>query len=86
MKPTIPEVIDRFIPYYRQHGVWGSLHIVLEDGNYDDSSVLYCFERATRTGDTEGAALAEILLTMSRTQRSKLANTVPRAADRESAP
>lgn len=74
MKPTIPEVIDRFRAYQAipGNGAWGSLHVVLDDDNVDDSTVAFCIEYAEKCGDTEGAELARILLTMSRTQRSRL--------------
>jgi hypothetical protein len=73
-KPTIPEVIDRFAAYYRRpgNGAWGSLHVVLDDGNVEDQFVRFCINVALEEGDIEGAALGEILLTMSKTQRAKL--------------
>jgi hypothetical protein len=72
-KPTIPEILARFLAYYRDNPAWGSLHIVLDDGNVDDASVRFCEEYATEKGDHEGAELARILMRMSRTQRAKLA-------------
>lgn len=71
-KPTIPEVLDRFRAYHQQHPTWGCLHIVLDDENVADADVRYCLAYAQHEGDTEGVALAEILLAMSRTQRLKL--------------
>ena len=71
-KPTIPEVINDFQAYYKQNPNGGSLHIVFEDGNENDASVKYCIELAKSKGDTEGERLGNILLTMSKTQRSKL--------------
>lgn len=71
-KPTIPEVLPRFVAYHACNPVWGSLHIVLEDGNCDDSSVRFCLEEAEKRGDAEGAELARILLRMSRSQRGRL--------------
>lgn len=71
-KPTIPEVRDRFMAYFRQHPTWGSLHIVLDDLNTEDSHVQWCIDYATKRGDAEGAELGRLLLTMSETQRFKL--------------
>lgn len=73
-RPTIPDVIERFEAYHRRpgNGAWGSLHVVLDDGNVDDSSVELCREMAIEDGDHEGAALASILLRMTKTQRRKL--------------
>jgi len=80
MKPTLGDqaLIDRFVAYHEAplNGAWGSLHIVLDDGNVDDSSVRHCKDWAVERGDAEGAALADILLTMSKTQRHKLPNKV----------
>ena len=70
--PNVREYVPRFTAYLRENCVWGSLHVVLEDGNVGDSSVDYCIESAVAKGDTEGEALARILRDMSRTQRSKL--------------
>ena len=77
-KPTIPEVAELFARYYEQPGnaVWGSLHIVLDDGNVDDSNVVFCIGEAEQRGDDEGKRLAEILLRMSKTQRRKLPTAV----------
>jgi hypothetical protein len=74
MKPSIPEVIDRFKAYHKKEAAWGSLHIVLEDSNVSDSSVSFCIEYAIKNGDTEGAELGKILLSMSKTQRLRLAD------------
>lgn len=77
-KPTIPEVFDRFDAYSRIHGAWGSLHIVLDDGNHEDHMVAWCIGSAEDRGDFEGAALARILLRMSRTQRGRLSKLIRR--------
>lgn len=73
-KPTIPDVAPFIEMYYRLPGnsVGGSLHIVLDDGNIDRSFVEYCKEYALEKQDYFGAALANILLRMSLTQRKKL--------------
>jgi hypothetical protein len=75
-KPTIPEVLPRFVAYHANNGAWGSLHIVLDDNNVADAHVRYCSEWAREQGDVEGEALAEILLRMSKTQRGKLPTSV----------
>jgi hypothetical protein len=74
MKPTVPEVRDRFLAYKNRpgNGAWGSLHVVLDDNNVEDHFVAWTIEHATERGDTEGAELARILLSMSRTQRLKI--------------
>ena len=77
---TIPEVVARFAAYYERPGnaAWGSLHIILEDDNVRDADCEHCIKYATEKGDTEGAELAAILLSMSRTQRLKLPAAVAR--------
>lgn len=83
-KPTLGDLalIQRFAAYYRNHRAWGSLHVVLDDGNVHTDHVTFCREVARDTGDLEGETLAELLLLMSRTQRLKLPHKV-RAALRE---
>lgn len=78
-KPTIPEVLPRFLAYYADNLAWGSLHIVLDDYNVDDASVRFCIDWAAEQDDHEGWALARILLRMSRTQRGRLARKVEAA-------
>lgn len=72
MKLSIPDVVDLFAKYYETHPSWGSLHVVLDDGNVKDDSVLFCIEEAVKDKDYLGIELARILLDMSKTQRSKL--------------
>ena len=55
------------------NGAGGALHIVLDDGNVTDGDVKFCISHAREMGDSEGERLAEILLSMSKTQRKKLA-------------
>lgn len=72
-------MIDKFINYYQKHPAWGSLHIVLSDGNIKDHSVQSCIELAEQNHDYEGAELAKLLLIMSKTQRKKLPYLVRRS-------
>lgn len=67
-KRPAEDVLARFATYHRQHPAWGSLHIVLDDENIDDESVQWCQRYATQEGDSEGAELAAILLTLSKSQ------------------
>lgn len=73
-KPTIPDVLEKFVRYRRHKGwgAWGSLHIVLDDANTDAGCAKFCAEYAEQVGDTEGAELARILCRMSGTQRGKI--------------
>lgn len=71
---TVPSVIERFRVYHALPGncAWGSLHVVLDDCNFENGHVQYSIDAARQDGDSEGAALGEILLQMSRTQRAKI--------------
>lgn len=73
-KPTVPDVAPLVRAYYALplNGAGGSLHIVLDDGNVSDGDVEFCVARAEERGDEDGAALARVLLRMSKTQRRKL--------------
>ena len=75
-KPTIPEILPLLKEYRDKddNGAGGNLHIVLDDGNVNDSDVIFCLERAREPNDTDGIKLAELLLQMSKTQRSKIAS------------
>lgn len=71
-KPTLPDVKDAFMAYRERHPEWGSLHIVLADGNVEDRFVRWVIDQAQEAGDVEGERLAHILLGMTKTQRLKL--------------
>ena len=77
-KPTVPDVLPIAKAYLAKPGnaVGGSLHIVLDDGNVQDSHVDHCIERARERGDEDGVLLATLLRQMSRTQRLKISNLV----------
>lgn len=68
------DLIARFRAYQAEYPCWGLLHIVLDDGNIEDSSVQFCLDYGTREGDVEGVELATILLGLSKTQRNKIAS------------
>lgn len=74
-KPTIPQVAPLIEAYYNLPGneMGGSLHIVLDDANVERHFSEWCREYALKKGDWVGAALANILVRMSTTQRKKLA-------------
>lgn len=71
---TVPGLLPRVHAYRNlpENGVGGSLHIVLDDGNIRDSDLRFCLDYALTKGDTEGAALARLLLGMTKTQRKKV--------------
>lgn len=76
-KPTVPEIVPLAKAIYaRPGGVVGCcLHIVLDDGNYEDGSVQYCLDQAIGFDHKDCVELARKLLLMSKTQRRKVANS-----------
>lgn len=74
MKLTIPDVAPSIRAYYAEDGnaVGGSLHIVLDDGNIRRCHVEFCRDLARERGDLLGVTLAELLLTMTVSQRRRL--------------
>lgn len=71
---TVPKLIEECKKYYKlpNNSVGGSLHIVLDDGNLEDSHIKYCIGYAKENGDSEGVLLGQILLKATKTQRKKL--------------
>lgn len=60
LKPLLPELIQ----YYREeldNPTGGNLHIVLEDGNVDESSIWFCQEETGKKADTFGYFLATLM-------------------------
>ena len=49
----------------------GSLHIVIDDGNYERQHIQYCIEFAETHKDYSGARLGRLLFIASRAQRIK---------------
>ena len=78
MKPTVPDVLPITRAYYAKdgNGAGGNLHIVLDDCNVKDGHVIFCKEQCIQRGDSDGLALCELLLRMSRTQRLKIAREI----------
>lgn len=71
-RPTVPEVMPFVRSIYQRNGVGCCLHIVIDDGNVGDQSVQFCLEQAQAAGHEDCIAAAEMLLAMSKTQRSKV--------------
>jgi hypothetical protein len=76
-RPTVPEVRERVSEYYCRpgNGVGGSLHIAIDDGNMETSHLEFCRQCALERDDTEGVAIADLLLQMTMTQRTKVYKT-----------
>ena len=73
LKLTVPDVLPLARAIYARSCVGCCLHIVLDDDNVADSHVQFCVEWAVKQGHADCEQLARQLLTMSKTQRLKLA-------------
>ena len=73
-QPLSKEDFSRFARYQRDMGGNSVFHIVLENKNIKDSHVQFCRELAVKHNDQEALELADILLSLSKSQRLKLAN------------
>jgi hypothetical protein len=71
MKFTVPMVLP--IVNELPGGVGCCLHIVLDDHNVEDKHIVWCVEHAQKQEHKYCEILGQILLTMSKTQRLKLA-------------
>lgn len=67
-------LLERFHTYHETHITWGSLHIVLDDGNVENKYVDFVMHWAETHDDTEGLELAKLLRDMTMTQRRKVAS------------
>jgi len=72
MKLTITEIMPLVMKLYEKSCVGCCLHIVLDDGNIEDSHVKFCIEEAKKQGHEDCLELANKLLLMSKTQRHEL--------------
>jgi hypothetical protein len=70
---SVPDILPKVRAYMDKHPTGGSLHIVLEDQNVRDSDIQFCIDYAEGKGDAEGAEIGRALLSMSKTQRLKIA-------------
>lgn len=74
MKLQVDDVLPLCERYYEQAGneLGGSLHILLDDFNVEHQHVEFCILQASLNQDQFGAALAGLILVLSKTQRLKL--------------
>ena len=71
-KLTIPEVLPQIREYYQNGECMATFHLVLDDGNIKDGDIQDCIDTAREYGDEEGVKIGELLLKLSKTQRSKI--------------
>ena len=68
-KPTIPELMPILEKYKNETD---SLHIILDDPNYEDCHIHFCKGLCIDNGQFFGTLACEYLLIMSKTQRAKI--------------
>jgi hypothetical protein len=73
-KISVLDVLPLAISYLSKPGnsVGGSLHVVIEDRNLEDSHLRFCISHSKANNDLDGISLAEEMLKLSKTQRGKL--------------
>lgn len=77
-KPTIPEVLPLIKQWYSKEGnsCGGIFHVILSDGNYQQTWADEALEHAKQIGDPDAIQLASLLAIMSGTQRLKLCRQI----------
>lgn len=73
-RPTVERVVG-LVRAYRslpENDCGGSLHIVLDDRNLEDSHVAFCRDYAIERHDIDGAMIAGLMLQMTRSQRARV--------------
>lgn len=64
--------LEDFKIYHEREPGWGGLHIVLDDGNFEDDNVDFCLDLSIQMEEFEVYYLARLLQKMSKTQRKKI--------------
>ena len=74
MKPTVEFVRNIVEAYYKLpcNIVGGNLHIVVDDLNLEDSSILQCMEKALKKADVDTLFLGNLLLQFSEEDREEI--------------
>ena len=79
------ELLKKIENYYNQEGncCGGSLHIVLDDFNIEDSHITYCVEHAKNKKDQDAVEIGEELLKLSLQDRFKVVMNYLHLSDEE---
>ncbi len=68
-RPSVFQVVRLVDAYYRANAVGGNLHIVLDDGNLQDSHIAFSRSEAIADDDPAGVFIADLLLQMTMAER-----------------
>lgn len=63
--------------YLAANPSWGSLHVMLCDANLSNEIAQFCADYARESGDEEGAALADLCVRMTASQRGRISKRLP---------
>lgn len=69
MKTSFNQIRTRLREYYDGRPGGGPLHITLDDGNVECSSIEFCREEAQKEGDSEGQAICDMLMELTFKER-----------------
>ena len=58
--------------YYDLEGAGGTLHVILDDGNYDDQCLNLCLEDAKKYNDYWGITIGNLLLEFTEEEREQI--------------
>lgn len=68
LKPVIKDLIEYYCELPNNE-VGGYLHIILSDGNTEDSDIAFCREECQIHGDTLGELICDLLLQFTEEER-----------------
>lgn len=73
----INKLANRIAEYYKKegNGCGGNCHLVLDDGNLDDSDIQFCKGYCAHANDDDGLAIMREMLSMSPEERQKVYDT-----------
>lgn len=73
----VGELANRIAEYYKKegNGVGGNCHLVLDDGNLEDSDIQFCKGYCAKADDTDGLYIMREMLSMSLEERQKVYDT-----------
>lgn len=72
MTQSLQNIIDLIKPYYDENSSGGNLHIVLDDGNLENSDIDFCIKECLVNNDTAGLKICRELVKMSLDVRYEL--------------
>ena len=68
------ELVNRIVEYYKKEGneCGGNCHLVLDDGNLEDSDIQFCKGYCAHADDNEGLSIMSCMLQLNPEERQKV--------------